>query len=457
MNKLFIRSVITVVMMQAICACAMAQELSESTLRTALKVSQYHQCDGSSDRFRLVAMQPTDESGTLTSAQVESVSQAYLNELRDLLPSCVRLSEISDLLTTSELSSEFRSGNQGTSDAFDPITFVRNRLSDANAYLQINITREASNYIATTNIVEFEDGFKISSETHSIPKQLTDQSCSNNYVSEQVGLSGVASEVIDKLYPINIFSVNDGVDTELGASTPYGQYIASRFKEVLSAEGTNDLLGRSVVIADAVGAEELAPNVATIQIHYWLCDGQSALLQITANTIEQNTVTHLISIDISSLPDSINPVANTANQQSEAAIEIWLGDVSVMPKEVATGELLEIISIVPSGCKPFFFDISSAGKLTNIPLSILDVEQLENQTIRYSNTADSKYGIVVQPEDERGIHSLGYLCEPVDLEAERLREVLRMLMLNLDTNPSGIIELGTLKIRYETTSYRIKI
>ena len=90
-----------------------------------------------------------------------------------------------------------------------------------------------------------------------------------------------------------------------------------------------------------------------------------------------------------------------------------------------------------------------------IPLSILDVEQLENQTIRYSNTADSKYGIVVQPEDERGIHSLGYLCEPVDLEAERLREVLRMLMLNLDTNPSGIIELGTLKIRYETTSYRI--
>ena len=129
--------------------------------------------------------------------------------------------------------------------------------------------------------------------------------------------------------------------------------------------------------------------------------------------------------------------------------------VKVSPDTVRTGEVLTVEAIVPASCSPFLFDLSSGGKLTPIPANIFDVSKTGDGDTRYVNNAASKYGIIVQAEDERGEHHLGYICQKDGMSQDDVKQALRALRGVVGTRSSGQLSAGAYTVTYTTATYSI--
>jgi len=108
--------------------------------------------------------------------------------------------------------------------------------------------------------------------------------------------------------------------------------------------------------------------------------------------------------------------------------------LSVYPAELTTGKEVALVADVPNSCAPAFFDLAKSGKITPIPKQFFKQAVLPNGQIRYEISPDSKYGLIIQEQDARGRHILGYFCEPENLDRSGKIEFLKALKVKFDNN-----------------------
>lgn len=106
--------------------------------------------------------------------------------------------------------------------------------------------------------------------------------------------------------------------------------------------------------------------------------------------------------------------------------------LSLYPRDLTTGDELTLIADMPSSCVPAFFNLSPGNKATPIPGRFFKTLAVKPGEARYEISAGSRYGLVVQEQDERGNHRIGFFCEPPGLDSKQAKiELLRALTARL--------------------------
>lgn len=116
------------------------------------------------------------------------------------------------------------------------------------------------------------------------------------------------------------------------------------------------------------------------------------------------------------------PVAAAApvTQQAERSL------LTVYPPRVTVGEEVSVVADLGEFCTPSFFTLSPGRKFTPIPLEFFKQTPLHNRQTRFEISPGSRYGLVVQEQDEKGENVLGYFCEPSgSVERDALKTILR--------------------------------
>lgn len=132
--------------------------------------------------------------------------------------------------------------------------------------------------------------------------------------------------------------------------------------------------------------------------------------------------------------------------------------MTLFPKELEVGQELSIVADVPKACTPAFVDISPSRKLTPIPLEVFEKVDFSDIQTRYQVTAASRYGLVVQEEDEKGPHWIGYLCSSTGVaDAAQLKSALRQVVGALGQGKmDGAVTVDTGTVNYSFNTYVIK-
>lgn len=106
--------------------------------------------------------------------------------------------------------------------------------------------------------------------------------------------------------------------------------------------------------------------------------------------------------------------------------------LAVYPPYVTVGEEVSVVADVPKSCKPFFLNIGPGGKLTPIPLNFFKQVELGNSQYRYEISPGSRYGLVVQEQDDKGKNNFGYFCEPDgQFEKPQIQAALRQIITEI--------------------------
>ncbi|WP_323771498.1 serine protease [Antarctobacter sp.] len=132
--------------------------------------------------------------------------------------------------------------------------------------------------------------------------------------------------------------------------------------------------------------------------------------------------------------------------------------MSLFPKELGVGQELSVVADVPETCTPAFVDISPNRKLTPIPLEIFEKVELSKIQTRYQVTATSTYGLEIQEEDEKGPHTIGYLCSSTGLDdATQLKAALRLVVAALGQGQmDGSVTIDSGTVNYSFGTYVVK-
>jgi hypothetical protein len=131
--------------------------------------------------------------------------------------------------------------------------------------------------------------------------------------------------------------------------------------------------------------------------------------------------------------------------------------LSVYPDQATTGEEIAMVADVLGACQPAFFDLSSSGKVTPIPLQFFKQVVLGSGQTRYEISPGSRYGLVVQDSDERGKHTLGFFCEPAGLDKDAKIGLLRELKSQFDAGSlEGVVKSGQTEAKFLFQNYQIR-
>lgn len=115
--------------------------------------------------------------------------------------------------------------------------------------------------------------------------------------------------------------------------------------------------------------------------------------------------------------------------------------LSVYPPRVGVDDEVALIADLPPSCTPFFMSIAPSSRFTPIPRKFFRTVALSNGQTRHEISPGSRYGLKVLPEDEKGRHNLGYVCEPVSQTGDDvLKSILRK---TVDASAKGVEE-GTI-------------
>ncbi len=93
--------------------------------------------------------------------------------------------------------------------------------------------------------------------------------------------------------------------------------------------------------------------------------------------------------------------------------------LSVYPPQVTTNEEISFFAVLPKTCEPVFLAISPSRKVTPIPNHFFKKEQTGHQLTRYEMSPGSRYGLIIQEQDERGHNWLGLLCAQHDVFSQK--------------------------------------
>lgn len=132
--------------------------------------------------------------------------------------------------------------------------------------------------------------------------------------------------------------------------------------------------------------------------------------------------------------------------------------LSVYPSSVKTGEEIAVVADVSPSCKPTFFNVSPDEKITPIPNQFFKKVALRNGQTRHEISPGSRYGLIVQEQDERGVNRLGFFCQPNHVERNEKKNLLRSLVTKIKQgDEEGEFAHGKSKnIKYQFLPYEIK-
>jgi hypothetical protein len=93
--------------------------------------------------------------------------------------------------------------------------------------------------------------------------------------------------------------------------------------------------------------------------------------------------------------------------------------------------------------------ITVARRVQDAPIDAIIVFQI------YASTEENAYGIIVQPEDEPGLHRLGFICQPSGLSQDGVRDVLRQLRREHAESNGGVVTTEGWDVVFNTMTYEI--
>ena len=132
--------------------------------------------------------------------------------------------------------------------------------------------------------------------------------------------------------------------------------------------------------------------------------------------------------------------------------------LTVYPPRVTVGEEVSVVADVPKGCKPFFLNIAPSNKLTPIPLKFFKSVDIQNGQLRYEISPGSRYGLVVQENDEKGRNQLGYFCETnVTFDKSKIKATLRQILTEIKSGrEEGSIDMLGTSISFQTRDFTVR-
>jgi|GEM_PF-2445214 len=438
---------------------AQAQSIDEAALRLSLMLSREVGCAASDPAFTVAAVPAEDGSQTLDAPVVTRIGEVVLEALRREALDCVRITEVARAFDTlayvqnlgrwEELGAEQRAR-------------VASELSNADATVTIIVNRAGDAYTASVSLVALDSGRTLASARADIPEALTAISCGAAAAAETRGLATLASSLVERLRAAEVLHVAPATYQDSFDPLGYGRYISDQFIAALSQQEGNVITGAALAVRqlDDSGAATLGPQDHAISLRYWPCADLSAVrLNVVAASGQGDVVTLSQDLSLAALPAGVvivPPVPGTTPDTAapvDAAPDIGL--VSVSPRLIRVGEVLTISAEPPANCNPFFFNVSAGGQLTPIPLHVFDTTEIRPGLLRYNNNAESRYGIIVQPEDEPGLHRLGFICQPSDLSQDGVRDVLRQLRREHAESAGGVLQAEGQDVAFNTMTYEI--
>lgn len=150
---------------------------------------------------------------------------------------------------------------------------------------------------------------------------------------------------------------------------------------------------------------------------------------------------------------------NIAEKNVTGKSKIDIGSIlSVYPSSVKTGEEIAVVADVSPSCKPAFFNVSKNDKITPIPIRFFKKINLRNGQIRHEISPGSRYGLIVQEQDERGLNKLGFFCQPGQLDLNEKKQLLRSLVskIKLGVEDGEFLHANNKTVKYQFLPYEIK-
>ena len=126
--------------------------------------------------------------------------------------------------------------------------------------------------------------------------------------------------------------------------------------------------------------------------------------------------------------------------------------LSVYPDNVKVGDEVALVADVDPACQPAFFDISNSGRVTPLPRHFFKRVVLSSGHARHEISPGTRYGLKVLEKDEKGQHTLGFFCEPSNLnKAEKIS-----LLKKLTSNFSRGVLVGQERISNKDVAYHFQ-
>jgi hypothetical protein len=438
-----------------------ADTVDEAALRMSLSLAQSKECTSASSTLSVVAMPAIDTSQSLTDEQMDLIRSEYLIAIGSELPSCARLTDAVAAFGTIEFMTEVDSSGRITQAQQD---LIESKLQNAHSVLLLKIEKLDERYQATAQLTSISEGQTISVTRYDVPERQTRTECGVNAAAEQRGLASLADDMLGVLNPIKGLHLKNGLYQDTDETSGYGSYIAQQFLVALTSARKKRVFKSEFPIKLHREGSVVDEGEYELTLRYWVCDdSKSANLTVTAEAPDGNSGVFTQSLSLELLPSGISYAPKIPSQQdqisesddNELTSELSWGLMSVLPKRVSPGELLLISAEPPADCNPFFFDLAPGGRLTPLPLNIFDITEIRAGFIRYDNNEQSKYGITIQPEDERGAHRMGFVCQPQAMTNEDIRSVFKDLRSDLVNREAGEIEKSNLSIIFNTSQYVI--
>ena len=438
-----------------------ADTVEEAALRMSLSLAQSQECTSASSTLSVVAMPAIDTSQSLTDGQMDLIRSEYLIELGSELPSCARLTDAVAAFGTIEFMTEVDSSGRITQAQQD---LIESKLQNAHSVLVLKIEKLDERYQATAQLTSISEGQTINATGYNVSERHTRTVCGVNAAAEQLGLAKLADDMLSVLNPIKGLHVENGLYQDTDETSGYGSYIAQQFLAALTDARKKRVFESEFPIRLHREGSVVDEGEYKLTLRYWVCDNsKSANLTVTAEAPDGNTGVFTQSLSLQLLPSGVNYIPHNLSQleqlseagDNEPTPEPFWGLMSVLPKRVSTGDILLISAEPPADCNPFFFDLAPGGRLTPLPLSIFDITEIRAGFIRYDNNEQSTYGIIIQPEDERGTQRMGFVCQPQAMTNEDIRSVFTDLRSELVNRGVGEVEKSNQSIIFNTSHYVI--
>lgn len=132
--------------------------------------------------------------------------------------------------------------------------------------------------------------------------------------------------------------------------------------------------------------------------------------------------------------------------------------LTVYPRTVETGEEVALVADIEPSCRPEFFNLTASGRVTPIPTRFFRQVTLSTGLTRYEISPGSRYGLIVQEDDERGTNWLGFYCLPASAAQLGAKQLLSDLYQKFQSGAlSGELEMkGTdLGVAYMAEAFQI--
>lgn len=440
---------------------AHADTVDEAALRMSLSLAQSQECTSASSTLSVVAMPAVDTSQSLTDEQVDLIRSEYLIAIGSELPSCARLTDAVSAFGTIEFMTEVDSTGRITEAQQD---LIENKLQNAHSILVLKIEKLNGRYQATAQLTSISEGQTISVTRYDVPEQQTRTECGVNAAAEKRGLAKLADDMFSALRPIKGLYVKNGLYQDTDEASGYGSYIAQQFLVALTNERKKRVFRSEFPIKLYTEDAVVDDGEYVLTLRYWVCDNtKSANLMVTAEAPGGDSSVFSQSLSLALLPSGVDYAPKNPGQESQLSDlqdeerfeQPFWGLMSVLPQRVSPGDLLTISAEPPADCNPFFFDLAPGGRLTPLPLNIFDITEIRAGLIRYDNNEQSKYGITIQPADERGAHRMGFVCQPQEMTNEDIRDLFKELRSELFNREAGEVKKSNLSIIFNTSKYVI--